>query len=316
MSTHTPDGLWAVTAYYNPARFKRRLKNYHVFRRHLTVPLVAVELSFDGTFDLAPDDAEILIQLHGGDIMWQKERLLNIGLRHLPPSCDKVAWLDCDVIFGTEDWMVRASLTLDELAIVHLFEERHDLPPDAATEPRPTPNATPTAFSSVYKLVTGQAAPDEFRRMGAVRALRSTTGLAWAGRRDVLDRHGLYDASIVGGGDKANICAALGRFDDVIAGHEMNAARVKHYLAWARPFAATVRGAVGYIPARIFHLWHGDLRDRQYTVRHAWLEDFDPVADIALDRNGCWRWSSNKHDLHARTRCYFESRHEDGNGTV
>jgi hypothetical protein len=227
-----------------------------------------------------------------------------------------VAWLDCDVIFDTDDWMVRASRTLDELAIVHLFEERHDLAPDAETEPRPTPNATPTALSSIHKLATGQAVPDEFVRMGAVGALRSTTGLAWAGRRKVLDRHGLYDAAIVGGGDKANICAALGRFDDVIVGHEMNAARAKHYLAWARPFASTVQGAVGCIPARIFHLWHGDLKDRQYVVRHAWLEGFDPVADIALDRNGCWNWSSSKQDLHARIRRYFELRHEDGTGIV
>lgn len=280
------------------------------------MPLVAVELSFNGAFELGPGDADVLVQLHGGDIMWQKERLLNIGLRHLPAGCRNVAWLDCDVIFENDDWMVRANQALETSAIVHLFDERHDLDPDVETESRPTPNAEPTAFSSIYKLVTGQAAPDQFSRMGVVGALRSTNGLAWAGRRDVLDRHGLYDACIVGAGDKATTCAALGRLDDAIVAHRMNAKRAEHFVSWARPFAEMVQGAVGYIPGRIFHLWHGNLKHRQYAERPAWLEGFDPFTDIALHRNGCWRWSSKKQDLHARIRRYFESRHEDGYATI
>jgi len=292
------------------------LKNYHVFRQHLAAPLVAVELSFNGAFELSPGDADVLVQVHGGDIMWQKERLLNIGLRHLPPSCRNVAWLDCDLIFEDDTWMMRASQALETFAIVHLFDERHDLDPDAETEPRPKPHAEPTAFSSIYKLVTGQAAPDQFSRMGVVGALRSTNGLAWAGRRDVLDRHGLYDACIVGAGDKAMTCAALGRLDDAIVAHRMNPRRTAHFRSWAGPFSEMVQGAVGYIPGRIFHLWHGDLKHRQYAERPAWLDGFDPFTDIALDRNGCWRWSSNKQDLHARVARYFRSRHEDGYAPV
>jgi hypothetical protein len=308
--------MWAVTAYYNPARFKRRLANYHVFRRHLAVPLVAVELSFDRTFDLQSGDADVLIQLHGRDVMWQKERLLNIGFRHVPASCRKVAWLDCDVIFGSDEWMLRASHALEQCAIVHLFHERHDLAPDAETDCRPTPNAEATAFSSIYKLAAGRAAPDEFRRMGVVGALRSTTGLAWAGRRELLDRHGLYDACVAGSGDKANACGALGRLDDAIVAHRMNSRRAEHYLAWARPFSHAVQRGVGYVPGSIFHLWHGDLANRRYAERPSWLERFDPFTDIALDRNDCWRWSSDAADLHTTLRRYFESRLEDGNGVV
>jgi hypothetical protein len=306
--------LWAITAYFNPGGYKRRLKNYLAFRRHLAVPLVTVELSFDGTFQLGPGDADILVQLHGGDIMWQKERLLNIALRNVPSTCHKIAWLDCDVLFETDDWALRASHALDEVAIVHLFHERHDLLPDADPD-RSSRNTEATAFSSIYKAATGQAVPDEFRRSGAVGALRSTTGLAWAGRREALERHGFYDACILGCGDKAIVCGALGKLEDGTLSSRMNPRRAEHYLAWARTFAETVRGSVGYVPGRIFHLWHGDLRDRQYTERFAWLEQFDPFTDIVLDTNGCWRWRSDKPDLHAGIRHYFESRHEDGNGT-
>lgn len=307
---------WAVTAYFNPARFKRRLQNYHVFRQCLAVPLVTVELSFDGSFDLRSEDADVLVQLHAGDVMWQKERLLNIGFRHVPVSCRKVAWLDCDLIFESDDWAVRTSRALDQYAIVHLFHERHDLLPDALIDCPPTPNPQVTAFSSIYKLETGRAAPDELRRLGAVGALRSTTGLAWAGRREVLEQHGLYDACIAGSGDKANACGALGRLDDAIVAHRMNSRRAEHYLAWARSFSDAVQGAVGYVPGRVFHLWHGDLENRRYAERPSWLEHFDPFTDIALDGSACWRWSSDKPELHSRLRRYFESRLEDGSGTV
>src|SRR5690606_20133502 len=86
--------LWALTSYYNPVRYRRRRENYRAFRDHLDVPLVAVEMETDGVFDLVPGDADILVQIAGGDVLWQKERLLNIALGALPSACRKVAWID------------------------------------------------------------------------------------------------------------------------------------------------------------------------------------------------------------------------------
>ena len=83
----------------DPAGYQRRKANYHVFRDRLRLPLLTVEWSQTGQFALGPADAELLIQLDGGDVMWQKERLLNVAIAHLPPQCTHVAWLDCDLIF-------------------------------------------------------------------------------------------------------------------------------------------------------------------------------------------------------------------------
>ena len=52
--------MWAVTSYYNPARFRRRLANYKTFRANLAVPLVTVELSFDGNFELLETETQPL----------------------------------------------------------------------------------------------------------------------------------------------------------------------------------------------------------------------------------------------------------------
>jgi hypothetical protein len=46
------EGLWAVTTYFNPMRYRRRLSNFRLFRKHLNIPLVAVELAYGKEFEL------------------------------------------------------------------------------------------------------------------------------------------------------------------------------------------------------------------------------------------------------------------------
>jgi hypothetical protein len=304
------DGLWAITSYFNPVGYRSRLENYRIFHRRLQAPLVAVELSFDGRFELAPGDATVLVQVRGGDVMWQKERLLNLALESVPPACDRIAWIDCDVVFGSPGWAAAASRALDELALVHLYETRHDLlAPSNGHEPGAARSRR--AESVVFRMSKGEATNEDLSHANAPQLRGSSAGLAWAGRRDVLERHGFYDACILGTGDRVMLCAALGRFDLALAATFMNTARAAHYLAWAEPYFATVNARVGCIPGSIYHLWHGDIADRRYADRQRLLADFDPSTDIALDESRCWRWSTNKPWLHECVRRYFELREED-----
>ncbi len=314
MRNDTIARLWGITCYFNPVGYGRRLENYRVFRRRLTIPLVTVELSFDGAFQLRNEDADILVQIRGRDVMWQKERLLNIALERVPKNCDKIAWLDCDIVFGSEDWAEQADRALDASVVVHLFHERHDLPLHATADDVHSWNAPPTSYSVVSKLAAGEASPEDLFLANSPLERGSTAGLAWAGRRQILEQHGLYDACILGTGDRAILCAALGKLDYGARATLMNDRARRHYLAWARPYAESVMGRVGSVRGRLFHLWHGDIEDRQYAERHSRLQafDFDPFDDIALDPSGCWRWNSDKKALHAFVRTYFESRNEDG----
>ncbi|HEY7787756.1 MAG TPA: hypothetical protein VIF33_04460, partial [Casimicrobiaceae bacterium] len=114
--------LWGITCYFNPIGYQRRLQNYHLFRQHLTIPLVAVELAYGDDFDLGADDADVLIRLRGTDVLWQKERLLNLALAALPDHCEAVAWLDCDVVFDDDDWALRASRALERCSLLQPFQ--------------------------------------------------------------------------------------------------------------------------------------------------------------------------------------------------
>ena len=243
-----------------------------------------------------------------------EERLLNIALKSVPENCSKIAWLDCDVIFADEDWPTRASEALDQHVLVHLFRERYNLPPDVMPDQLINGNGFHNADSVMFRTLMGKSIPEDFCLADAPIKRRSTAGLAWASRREPLDEHGLYDACILGGADRAILCAALGKPEYGAQALVMSKQRAAHYYAWARDYAKSVGGRVGHIEGRLYHLWHGDLVNRQYSARQNILErfDFDPYSDIALDDGGCWRWDSDKTEFHQVIREYFGSRKEDG----
>lgn len=309
MATRDADALWAITAYWNPLGWTRRRANYRRFRDHMRVPLVAVELAQGRGFELRDDDAEVVLRLRGGtDILWQKERLLNLALRALPPSCRKVAWVDCDVIFEASDWVERTSALLEDCVLVQPFGRAHWMPRDWAPG-RPRPPGTASLDSVPLLVAAGRPCLNASGTDSTC-----APGFAWAADRGVLEAHGLYDACILGGADSAIVRAAYGAFEDAARMLHMDARRREHFFGWARPFHAAIAGRVGYAEGDLFHLWHGDVGNRDYVGRHARFSRFafDPLADITDDSDGAWRWNSAKPEMHAYVRDYFASRLEDG----
>lgn len=305
--------LWAITAYFNPCKYRRRYENYLAFRRQLTVPLVTVELSFDGVYALDATDADVLIQLSGGDVMWQKERLLNLALGALPRECEKVAWLDCDVIFTNVDWADAAADALDRHLVIQPFTQSREFSPQVSATECDLQQSQPIGESLAKAVATGRLKPDIL--LSADKGpLNVQCGIAWAARTELFRRHGFYDACIMGCGDGAIIAGIFGNFQDLIEYLRMNDRRAQHYRKWAEPFHEEVRGNLGYCEGTIYHVWHGERKDRHYLRRRIEFAefDFDPFRDIAVDESGCWRWSSNKPQMHQFTNDYFSLRLEDG----
>ncbi len=303
-------GLWCITSYFNPAGYRSRARNYRVFRQHLDAPLLTVEWSRDGTFELGKDDADILVQVSGGDVMWQKERLLNLALDALPDACRSVAWVDCDVVFASDDWPERTERLLEEVALVQLFSDLHDMP--SGWRPGAAP-ATPvkTRHPDSVFLAAGISLEECFGAPTGV--LKRCPGMALAARRELLEAHRFYDACILGGGDGALIRAAYGRIDDAMRIQAMGGAKRVHFRAWAEPFFAAVQGRVTFLEGELLHLWHGAVESRRYDARHRDLVpfEFDPFTDVALTPSGTWRWSSDKPAMHSLVADYFRSRSED-----
>jgi hypothetical protein len=306
--------LWAVTSYFNPVGYRRRRQNYRTFREQLAAPLVTVELSFNGRFELEPQDAEILIQIRGQDVMWQKERLLNTAVEALPASCTQVVILDCDVVFVRPDWMAALSRRLEGAPLAQPFSTIHYASPDV---PFDSPEALAGSYcrpSVAYLIEQGNSGRDCMVNFTGRGPGTRCTGHAIAARRELLSAHGIYDAHIIGGGDTAFLAAALGAFHEGLAHQNLNDEQIAYYMHWARPFQRDVRGEIACVQGDLVHLWHGEISDRRTIERHHEFAafGFNPASDIALEPCGCWRWSSDKPAMHEYLRCYFARRMEDG----
>jgi hypothetical protein len=118
----------------------------------------------------------------------------------------------------------------------------------------------------------------------------------------------------MGSGDRAMACAAFGRLDNPIALTRMNDHQKAHYLRWAEPFHHAVGGRIGCIDGRLYHLWHGDIENRQYRTRHEGFSDFafDPATDLVINGSGAYEWARHRRDLAEFCHGYFMSRREDG----
>lgn len=305
--------LWAITTYFNPIGYQVRLKNFKEFRKRLKIPLIAVELSFNDKFELQETDAEILIQLHGRDILWHKERLLNIALKNLPDKCNKVAWLDCDIVFDCRDWETRLRSRLGKFQLVQVFDEVCDLPQGIDVDEIKKDCNLPAVNSTCYRAFHGMDVAEGLRNADHRSQKSSANGLAWAAQRDLLEKHGFYDACILGSGDRAMVCAALGEFEAARQALYMSDALFAHYMAWAKPFNKEIQGKVGYVKGRLCHLWHGNPAKRRIESRYKILQpyNFDPSKDIFIGQEGCWEWSENRKKFSEIMRKYFISRMED-----
>jgi hypothetical protein len=291
--------LWAITTYFDPFGVGHRRDIFRRFRRHLGVPLVAVELGFENRFDLTPDDAEILIRVRGGSVMWQKERLLNLAIQALPAHVKDVVWTDSDVVFLHKDWAAAVQRRLQDFEMVQPFRRLYYL--DEGETPEDFQPTVGRTFDSAAFLYASGCFPDRaYRIHGLSQQLHYAPGMAWAARRSTLEACGLYDAAILGHGDKLAFAAAVGRSGDAAFSVGMGETQARHYHEWAERFHSVVRGRVSYVEGELLHQWHGPLAGRRYRERLERFDqlDFDPRSDLATTPDGAWRWSSDKPDLH------------------
>ena len=219
--------LWAVTAYYNPAGYRRRLDNFHAFRKNLKAPLVVVELATEGEHQLGHELGDIVIRLTGDSHIWQKERLLNIAIASLPRHVKYVAWIDCDVSFETVDWVEQAIYKLESSGgVLQLFETVIHCPRDY--NPRGSESFlsidTENLFREIscasiaakgkYKFQKNTFARERADQKVAIGDNSAESpGHAWAARVSDLRNVGIYDANIIGGGDSIFFHCATGTLD-------------------------------------------------------------------------------------------------------
>lgn len=312
-----PGSLWCITSYFNPNGGRIRRDIYKTFARELRNQggkLLTVELPFgEREFELSEADADVLIQLRGGSFLWQHERLLNIALDNLPHDCDKVAWVDADIVFNDARWLETTAQLLEKYRVLQPFSFRLSLGKDCSsldlTRLFPLPKGCciePSYLLAYLKLDGKKYRPDN-------QFARPNHGSVWAARRDILDSVRFYDRLVMGGGDSVMLHAFLGDGQGDFALNKLSKPLLKDIGSYSQLVDSLVEGSVYYQDELIIHLWHGNLYNREYVKRQEILceHEFDPEADIQVSETGTWEWASDKEELHSAVKDYFELRKEE-----
>jgi hypothetical protein len=273
------------------------------------VPLFIGECAFgDEPFELAPSSS--VSQFRCPDVLWQKERLVNLTIDRVPDQYTKIAWVDADILFTNPAWVTEVSERLDDVPVVQPFSHAVRLRPGEKSDYGGGERSRGFCF-------TRAALPALARLRYHV---HGHTGFAWAADRQLLSDIGLYDAAVVGTGDHLMAHAFSGDFGSpclpVVFGGSFGF--LEHYRSWAEDAWNRVRGRMGHVDGAVLHLWHGETANRGYARRYRELTGlgYDPTVHLRGETGGLWEWSEEGSRLADWTNRYFDNRQEDSAGAV
>lgn len=310
MEHAVPNSDFAViTCIFNPCNYENRRRNYEQFAAGLAkqnVPLWTIEAAtHDGQFTITPrEETVVQVRLPKDGWLWQKERLLNLLLPHVPKQFTKIGWVDADLMFEVDHWADLASSALDVYPIIQLFEYVRWLGPESEVI-----NWVRNADRRPSMAAVACHTPEKAGKFQI-----GAPGFAWGARRTLLEKHGLYDLDIAGGGDAVMALSTLGFFEHDYFRRGSSGMRAAAR-AYGEQLYEDVKHFVGFIPITVSHLWHGNRKDRLYVERQYKIAslDFDPRRDIKLDeKSNLWVWTDQANpELRDYLKSYFILRNED-----
>lgn len=321
------NNLAVVSCLFNPNGSQRRLNNFKKFVEEIHasgVHCLIVELAF-GTRPFMMSSYKHVIQLRTNDVMWHKERLLNIGIKQLlSEGYEKIAWLDGDIVFKNPDWPWVVAAQLESAQLCQVFstvsiQRGSGLPPQRG-------GSAVKYFMDHNKLFSQ---PPVFSwGVAWDGSLGGQSGFGWAARAEVFQQVLLFENAIVGGADKMMLAASLAEKSNLSELAKLTVSHIacpkcahrnrsdlytSNFINWVRQWSVAVGNKVNYAPLQIRDMYHGSRANRKYMSRRNILfkHQYNPAADLSTSPSGCLAWGSKKTELHQDVESYFSSRQED-----
>lgn len=306
-----------IACYFNPQNNPYRLNAFNIWYdsiKHLNHRIVECVIG-DSTPQLETNSS--ISRVYTKDLLWHKETLLNNIVKTLPQKFKYVFWLDTDVLFTNKYWLVQGVEELKHNNIIQPFEycvhmNEGELTPRFNVREEKLFASIPSkrhpqlwrSFCANFK--TNDLSGDtNYDRHGHV-------GFAWGAKRIVLDIMPLYDKALIGGADHIIAHAAAGQIghscikksftDDLDAVNE-----------WSEDFEKLINGKISYVIGDLYHIWHGDVANRQYLKR---IQEFTPKAKLInkKDVNGLYVADELNGDTYIKE--YFDHREDTSKPTV
>ena len=289
-----------LLVFYNPAKFKRLLANIlYVIQtlREKNIPCFVAECVFKGA---KPQIPGANLVLHSNSYMFYKEQLVNKLEEVVPEQYTKLVCMDGDLVFDSPDWLDQTSNLLDKYDIIQPFSEACWLTPDNTRVRSKKPSY---AYGLVHKKFTYPKAIHMFH-----------PGFAWAFKRSTFRAiNGFYKDAVIGNGD---MLFCFNFFKDEVPDHWIKQVLKVPFIIhkWPEYHAQfkAVNPTVGYLPIRVFHMFHGVRHHRQYTTRYKSVSHFLHGGwddNIFVNKEGLYEFKDQRASNGVLQ--YFKRRNED-----
>lgn len=274
--------------YFNSAKSKRLLMNYlYIVEKFKTANIAYFTLEM---YEESPEIADA-IHLKTNFILFQKERLCYLLEKYIPKSFKKLLFMDCDLVFSKPNWYDELSSKLEHFNIVQPFSKALWL--DITYKKIVKQRYTVVYYKHLKKNIEDGTNSGGFN-----------PGFAWAFQRDWFNKHGFFQYAVLGGGDGANASIWLDYNYINNGGFMKNSIEDYRKILDKKP-------TICFLGGYIYHLFHGDVRKRQYKERNNIFIHIKDIRDIIrVANNGLFELKDDS--LKAKIRKYFRNRDDDG----
>jgi len=249
------------------------------------IPVFTIELVIKGCVPKISD----AIHVYGSSYLFQKEQLIRILERSIPPNFTKLACFDADILFDNPNWYDNLSNLLDSVNIVQCFENAYWL----------DITYTENTQTAVTCLSFDKKAGSFFTKEKMYHP-----GFAWAFTRVWYNACGFYDLAIVGCGDSI--------FSYAILDMEFLTSKTRLYSKTKHEWLTKLKKiSYKYLPLNVYHLFHGPMVKRQYVSRDEPFEKVDDVSTIITTNNDGVLELTNS-ELNNAMLEMFKRREDDG----
>lgn len=277
-------------ALFNYTGSSRIIMNYlYTVEKMITagIPVFTIELVITGSKPMIQD----AFHVYGSSYLFQKENLLRILETKIPEKYTKLLFLDADIIFENPDWYNMLSAILDTNDIVHCFE-------------------TAKWLHITYKRVNKTAqsyvnADDKNTLLSSPGKIMYHSGFGWAFTRLWYNKAGFIDEAVLGSGD---LLFCYGLYDKRYRGSQ----NLSFYESVIQRWYTTIGDpTITFLPVTIYHLFHGDLKNRQYESRNEIVKNIKDISDILIkNKDGVFELTNQSYNKQLYD--YFKNRNDDG----
>lgn len=286
-----------ISCFFNPQNSPYRLKVFNIFYesiKHLNHRIIECVIG-DAKPQLQQTDN--ITTIYTDNLLWHKESILNKIIEDLPLKYSYIFWVDADVIFKNQNWLVDGVKQMQKGAniiqpfsyCVHLDKDQADIELDGAYFSNYYPNHYNSKVWRSFcanKAISWLFESEDYNTHGHV-------GFAWGAKMEILRAVPLYDKALIGGADHIIAHAAANQLCHTCITKAFSE-NIDEVNEWSKKFSKVVDGKIGYVDGLLMHIWHGDISKREYLKR---IVEFTPATKriTTKDRNGLYV-NPNKQD--------------------